>query len=85
MTDARAMLPGVEDATSFAAFAARLKVEVHENAAASGPFDAENFDLDRFLTSVQQWASLHEMRDTIVTDNPWRAAARVLLAGHYHE
>ena len=85
MTGARAMLKDVRDPVSFAAFTARLKAEVHENAAQSGPFDAENFDLDRFLTSVQQWASLHEIRDTIVTDNPWRAAARVLLAGHYHE
>ncbi len=75
----------VTDARSFAAFAARLRLEVASNAERTGPFPCENYDIDSFLEAMQEWASTGTAAREIPASNPWRAAARFLLVGHYYE
>ena len=85
MSELYSQLQHVCDPKSFARFAAALRQEVHENAEKSGPFQAESYDLGSALEAVEHWSSTQEKVDTIITDNPWRAAARILLIGHYYE
>lgn len=85
MTDARAVAEAVTGPESFIAFVAALRAEVLHNAEHSGPFPVENYNFDDALESMQLWASTQVPNDRVAGMNPWAAAARLLLVGHYHE
>ena len=85
MTDARDLAEAVDGPDRFARFVQTLRAEVRHNAEHSGPFNAENFDIDDFLEAMQSWSSTQVPEDRIAAMNPWAAAARLLLVGHYYE
>ncbi|MEM0988811.1 MAG: hypothetical protein AAGK00_08005 [Pseudomonadota bacterium] len=83
MTDIHAAVAQVSDAESFGFFVRALRRQVDQNAQA-GPFQAENFDLGSVLVSLDQWRETPSAAQ-IDRMNPWAAAAKILLVGHYHE
>ena len=85
MTDPHDMVQTITGPESFAAFVDALRKAIKHNAEHSGPFNAENFDIDDFLEAMQSWSSTQDAEDRIAEMNPWAAAARLLVAGHYHE
>lgn len=84
MSDLYTAVAHIHDAHSFRIFVARLRAEAEENAETNGPFPTENYNIGDILDSVSGWSTTDEARQ-IDTANPWAAAARILLAGHYHE
>jgi hypothetical protein len=79
------MIDRVTGPESFAAFIEALRATIKHNAENSGPFNAENFDIDDVLEAMQSWSSTQVNHDRIAEMNPWAAAARLLVVGHYYE
>ena len=85
MTDPRELIDGVTGPESFASFVEALRANIVHNAQHSGPFNAENFDIDDFLEAMQAWSSTQLHEDQVIAMNPWAAVARLLVVGHYYE
>ena len=85
MTDLYAAAALVRDGPGLSAFARALLAEVHENARDGRPFASENFDLGSCLESIAEWSETELADRELAGANPFAAAARVLLVGHYHE
>lgn len=83
--DLHADVATITDGSELAAFVRNLIGQVHLNAGANGPFNAENFDLEAFLTSIAEWSETEGAQRQISAANPYSAIAGALLVGHYHE
>ncbi len=80
MTDLATALGRVGDHHSFAGFVAVLRRDIA--VAARDPDDSAATDLDAFLGAIATWAVSPVARAAIDGNNPWQAAARLLVAGY---